>query len=410
MHNLFNVRISSCSEDQRKSYRRWTFLATDEKKFKGGIRKGGRSQISLVLAIADFEFKRNFFSAKMLVAGGLFLFVILASTAGLTQLSGFLFSLDQDYSIYLKRGPVAPELHEAFEENGEPLEEADWLTTTNAQRDNTTIREWYVGNGSGTDRYRIVDTGNGLSVFDEEERGLNLFMGKKALLRLDTPDSVLSTVSPIIAYVMALMTVVFGFSTVTSELKSGTIDLLVTKPMKTTNIIGAKFLGITGALSVPVTLSLPLCVLIIRYRFGVIPSLWGTLAFWVFTVIFIATFVLLSLIFATISRSTATSVTLGITLFLIYTFFWSILTYSVQYLLGCDIGKVSNPRNLAITDTLGLLNPVINYQNSVALVFDSRNVHGIPSWLPSLALLAMMVGLFFLVRALFSRRIRKQDY
>lgn len=342
----------------------------------------------------------------MWVAGGLFIFVILASTAGLAQLSGYQFSLDRESGQYLERGPVAEALHRSFEVRGHSLNDTARLVFDHDGG------EWYVEEerGDGYERrYRIKETGDELRVYQVKKSGIDTAFGK-AILELDEPDAVLSTVSPIIAYITALLTVVFGFSSITSELNSKTIDLLVTKPTRAENIITGKFLGITAALGIPVTLCIPACMIIIRDALGGIPSIWGTLGFWFFSIIFIGTFVLFSLLFATLARSTGTSVTLGISLFLVYTFFWSLITYVVQYLIGCDVKDVSNPSNLRINDTLGLLNPVINYQNAVALVFDSKNIYGVPVWLPAAMLVAMMILLFFVVRALFARRIRDQDY
>jgi len=353
-----------------------------------------------LLSVAGFEFRRNFFSVKMLVAGSIFIFVILASTMGLAQLSGYQFSLEPDHREHLIEGPVPSELKTAFEEQGHPLGNDTWMEPHN--------EEWiiYIGDNAS---YRISNDTHELKIYNWGDGGFNTLIGR-VLLELDEPDWVMSTVSGIIANIMALITVVFGFSTITSELNSRTVDLLVTKPMKIGNIISGKVMGISAALSIPVTICIPLCSLIIYRQLGSAPSVWGSLGFWFFSVIFIATFVLFSLLFATLARRTATSVILGISLFLLFTFFWNLISYAVQYLLGCDIMDVSNEKNLIIYDTLGLLNPVINYQNSVALVFSSKDIHGIPPWLPPVFLILMMVGLIFLTRHLFYRRIRNQDY
>jgi len=357
-------------------------------------------EIKNLFTVAGFEFRRNFFSVKMLVAGSIFIFVILASTMGLAQLSGYLFSLEPDHREHLIEGPVPDELKTAFEEHGHSLGNDTWMEPHD--------EEWiiYIGDNA---TYRISNDTHELKVYNWGDGGFNTPIGR-VLLELDEPDWVMSTVSGIIANVMALITVVFGFSTITSELNSRTVDLLVTKPMKIGNIISGKVMGISAALSIPVTICIPLCSLIIYRQLGSAPSVWGSLGFWFFSVIFIATFVLFSLLFATLARRTATSVILGISLFLLFTFFWNLISYAVQYLLGCDIMDVSNQRNLIIYDTLGLLNPVINYQNSVALVFSSKDIHGIPPWLPPVFLILMMVGLIFLTRHRFYKRIRNQDY
>lgn len=275
-------------------------------------------------AVAAFEFKRNFFSVKMLVAAGFFLFVMLASTYGLTE----------------------------------------------------------------TDEIMMLR------------------------LNLDEPNDILSTTSPILAYVMALIVVIFGSNSITEELNSRTVDILVCKPMKPSTIITGKFLGITAALSIPVTIAIPFIILIIRGRMGYSPDSLGILGFWFFSLIFIATFVLFSLLFATMSRSGGEAIISGIMLFLIYTFIWPLITLLVQALAGVDINLFQEgaEKSLIAIDTVGLANPVMNYQNAIAYVFSTRNIHGIPPWLPMTCLIGWMFALLFLARWLFTKRIREQDY
>lgn len=368
----------------------------------GMMRKeaGKREELAKLLTVAGFEFRRNFFSVKMIVAAGFFIFIILASTVGLTQLSGYLFSIEPVHRDYLRGYSVGEELRIAFEENGYSLGNDSWAEAREGG--------WFI-HTEGGDEYWIKNSSAELRIYEVNSGGLNTLIGR-AQFELDDPDHVMSTVSPFIANVMALITVVFGFSTVTGELGSKTIDLLATKPMKTRNIIVGKFLGITLALGVPVTFCIPLCSLIIRNTFGTAPSFWGTVGFWFFSVVFIATFVLFSLLFAIRARSAATSVVLGISLFLLFTFFWSLITYTVQYLSGLDVMDVSNPANLRINDTLGLLNPVVNYQNAAAFVYGTKEIHGIPPWLPAAVLVVTAAVLLLTVRSLFKKRIVEQDY
>jgi ABC-type transport system involved in multi-copper enzyme maturation permease subunit len=277
-----------------------------------------------LLTVAAFEFRRNFFSVKMVVAAGFFLFVMLASTYGLTETN----------EIMMLR------------------------------------------------------------------------------LKLDEPNEILSTTSPILAYVMALIVVIFGSNSITEELNSRTVDILVCKPMKPSTIITGKFLGITSALGVPVTIAIPLMILIIRDRMGYSPDALGILGFWFFSLMFMATFVLFSLLFATMSRSGGEAIISGIMLFLIYTFIWPLITLLVQAVAGVEVNlfREGSENSLTAIDTVGLANPVMNYQNAIAYVFSTKNIHGIPPWLPLVCLVAWMIGLLFLSRRLFTKRIREQDY
>ncbi len=232
-------------------------------------------------------------------------------------------------------------------------------------------------------------------------------------LKLESNEEViLSTMSPFLSYMGALMAVVFGFSTITKEFSGKRIDILASTPVKISSLVLGKLFGVTIALGIPVTLSLPVVVLLIRFKLGDFPSLFGVAAFWFFTMVFLMTFVLFSFVFATFSRSPGASVTYGITLFLIYTFFWPLITAFFQSLLGykVGIGGDSTKGALVVMDRVGLINPVINYQNAVAFIFEKKEVHGMPSWLPALILVLMAVGLTFAVINLFKRRITYQNY
>ena len=279
-----------------------------------------------LITITAFEFKRNFFSIKMVVAAGFFLFVMLASTYGFTESN----------EIMMLR------------------------------------------------------------------------------FNFDGPDDILSTTAPILAYVMALIVVIFGSNSITEELDSRTVDILVCKPMRPRTIVTGKFLGITAALGVPVSIAVPLMILIIQRKMGAIPDVLGIMGFWVFSLVFIATFVLFSLIFATMSRSGGEAIISGIMLFLIYTFIWPLITILVQAItLGhVDFFKFQggSEESLIAIDTVGLANPVMNYQNAIAFVFDSKDIHGIPPWIPMASLIVWMIVLLLVSRWVFTERIREQDY
>jgi len=288
------------------------------------LQRAASKEFHNLITVAAFEFRRNFFSVKMVVAAGFFLFVMLASTYGLTESN----------EIMMLR------------------------------------------------------------------------------LKLDEPNEILSTTSPILAYVIALIVVIFGSNSITEELNSRTVDILVCKPMKPGTIITGKFLGITTALGVPVTIAIPLITLIIHNRMGYSPDGLGILGFWFFSLMFIATFVLFSLLFATMSRSGGEAIVSGIMLFLIYTFIWPLITLLVQLAAGVDIHLfLEGPeKSLIAIDTVGLANPVMNYQNAIAYVFSTKNIHGIPPWLPMVCLVAWMITLLFLARWYFTKRILEQDY
>ena len=229
---------------------------------------------------------------------------------------------------------------------------------------------------------------------------------------LDEPNDILSTTSPILAYVMALIVIIFGSNSITEELNSRTVDILVCKPMKPSTIITGKFLGITTALGVPVTIAIPFITLIIHSRMGYSPDALGILGFWFFSLMFIATFVLFSLLFATMSRSGGEAIVSGIMLFLIYTFIWPLITLFVQTLAGVEINlfREGSENSLIAIDTVGLANPVMNYQNAIAYVFSTKDIHGIPPWLPLICLIGWMIVLLYFTRWCFTKRIREQDY
>ena len=138
------------------------------------------------------------------------------------------------------------------------------------------------------------------------------------------------------------------------------------------------------------------------------------MGFWVFSLVFIATFVLFSLIFATMSRSGGEAIVSSVMLFLIYTFIWPLITILVQALTLGNVGffgfQEGPEESLIAIDTVGLANPVINYQNAIAFVFDTKDIHGIPPWTPMASLFLWMIVLLFISRRVFTDRIRKQDY
>ena len=214
------------------------------------------------------------------------------------------------------------------------------------------------------------------------------------------PDAVLSLVAQIaIGLLGPIYVIALCFDTISREKLSGSIDYLLCRPMGRRAVIGGKFLGVLGALMVPITAVSMVGVTIIAWVTHRSPSPGAVLGFLVYTVLLIGIFALLQMIFSTLSKTTGTAVLSGIGLWLFFFLLFSI----VVAVVGTAMHLTSAEYTLFSTRA-GFLNPISLYGLSMDAAISGSVPAGFPTWSPGIAMVVWLVACLAVAMEVFRRR------
>jgi len=228
---------------------------------------------------------------------------------------------------------------------------------------------------------------------EKEEGPLDMLKGM-------TPDEVLIIVSGLVSFISSILAVVLAHDAVTRERLGNTMDFLLCRPLGKTSIIVGKFIGITLSLVLPFSIVLIAGTLTIGAISGTNPTPRLVVGFIVLTAIFMAIWILISLILSTLSRTSGTSILSGLGIWFVYTFIWDLIMF-----LGTS-GETSGA-----TTKVDLLNPTRAYLYT--LISEAAKMGGFEEGLeevglsygvPHLAMAIWFFGLLFLAIIVFKKK------
>jgi Cu-processing system permease protein len=147
------------------------------------------------------------------------------------------------------------------------------------------------------------------------------------------PDFVLAIISSLSFIVISIFAIVLTFDAVSKERVQGTMDLLLSRPSSRTGVLLGKFLGSFGAVAVPITLVNLAGIGMIAAASGKAPSSGFAAAFVGVSLLLIAFYVLIQLIFSTFAKTSGTAMLFGILVWLLLNLLYSIVTNVVGSLL-----------------------------------------------------------------------------
>lgn len=181
--------------------------------------------------------------------------------------------------------------------------------------------------------YRRVDLPVGLSNLTVEVSGeaetLSTYVPDEpggGLPFASGPDFVLIVIMSLSFLVISIFAIVLSFDAVSKERVQGTMDLLLSRPSSRTGILLGKFLGAFGAVALPVTLVNLAGVGVITAVSGMGPTGGFAAAFIGGSLLLIAFYVLLQLVFSTYAKTSGTAVLFGVLVWLLFNILYSIVT------------------------------------------------------------------------------------
>ena len=217
---------------------------------------------------------------------------------------------------------------------------------------------------------------------------------------LEGPDQVLSLVAQIaIGLLGPIYVIALCFDTISREKLSGSIDYLLCRPMGRRAVIGGKFLGVLGALMVPITAVSMIGVGIIAWVSGHSPSSGAVLGFLGYTVLLIGIFALLQMIFSTLAKTTGTAVLSGIGLWLFF-----FLLFSIVVAVAGTVMHLTTEEYTLFSTRASFLDPISLYGLSMDAAITGEVPAGFPAWSPGLAMVVWLVLCLALAMEVFRRR------
>ncbi len=167
------------------------------------------------------------------------------------------------------------------------------------------------------------------------------------------PDFVLFLISALSSWIFSIFAIVLTFDAVARERVQGTMDLLLSRPASRSGVLLGKLLGAFGAIALPVTLVNLAGIGAIAAVSGKAPTGWYAAAFVGGSLLLIAFFVMIMLIFSAYAKTSGTAIMAGFLVWLLLIPMYGILTS----LLGGAVLGSGTAAYYRFQQVSGLLNP-----------------------------------------------------
>lgn len=219
------------------------------------------------------------------------------------------------------------------------------------------------------------------------------------------PDAVLTQVAMVSApLVVPLFAVVVAFDAVVRERSTGSIDLLLSRPVTRRSLALGKIGGVCLSVLVPVVIVFSMAVVVVAWVSGAPPSGAVVALFFAALTVLILLYTLLQFAFSALAPTGGTSLLLGILSWASFTFLWSVMVFFVASFLAVR-DFLTFATHLAAWNPTGVyqltyLAAVPNFRGSG---FVPLNPLALPSWLPWLSLTLWISLLLILALYIFEK-------
>ncbi|MFW6304697.1 MAG: ABC transporter permease [Candidatus Saliniplasma sp.] len=168
-----------------------------------------------------------------------------------------------------------------------------------------------------------------------------------------------------IEYMVPILGVILGYSTVVREYQDGSMELLLSYPVERGEVLAGKFLGLWTVLSISVTLGLGAGGLIISFMIEEVVFAEYYL-FILSSVILGGVFISISMMFSVIFQDSSSAMSASIFILFLFTFIWLFSMYALAELtFGWESLEMGHPPQWYFM--LQLFNPVILWYTLLAL-------------------------------------------
>jgi len=177
-------------------------------------------------------------------------------------------------------------------------------------------------------------------------------------------DMTIASLVSLAIYLIPLIALILGYDAIVGEREHGSLDLLLSLPITRLELLLGKFVGLSAALSFPVIAGFGVAGIFLSYSIS-IPQLLDYFAFLLSSIVMGLTFLSMSILVSTISRSKVIASGAAIALWFVYVLVYDLLLMGLLVAAGSRIGSNVFPLLL-------LLNPADIYR--VANILSMENV------------------------------------
>lgn len=227
-------------------------------------------------------------------------------------------------------------------------------------------------------------------------------------IMVDISTQMICTIGPLFA-------VALSFDAMTREKNTGSLTFLLSRPISKRSIALGKFMGVMGAIILPIIILTLAMVPLTASVMGEYPSMRMVLGVVVFTALLVAIYTLFQLIISTLAKTSGTAILAGVGLWIFFNIFWSIVILIAAIITGQDVttefGGILSVLYFVLGTDLGsrlsLFNPgglsggAYNMNVEQAAGFSPPGIH---ASLPFLCIVLWFLILFIAAIEIFNRK------
>ena len=181
-------------------------------------------------------------------------------------------------------------------------------------------------------------------------------------LQFETPYEILFLVSLFVLLSATLGVVLLGFDGISRKRLTGELAIELSQPINRFDLARSQLQGLWLAVFIPTTVACAVGTLLINVQIDALPSLYDWLYFMIPTGLIIFWYACIQLLASSIAKDLGSSVTLGVGIWMLFTFIWLLLTAILATVMGVDMTNLESVQYKQFSEIVDLLSPNGVYQ------------------------------------------------
>ena len=181
-------------------------------------------------------------------------------------------------------------------------------------------------------------------------------------LQYETPYEILFLVSLFVLFSATLGVVLLGFDGISRKRLTGELSIELSQPIDRFDLARSQLQGLWLAVFIPTTFFCIIGTFLIEQQMGELPTLYDWLYFIIPTGLIIFWYACIQLLASSVAKDLGSSVTLGIGVWMLFTFVWLLFTAILATLMGVDVTNLESNQYNRFSEIIDLLSPNGVYQ------------------------------------------------
>ena len=176
-------------------------------------------------------------------------------------------------------------------------------------------------------------------------------------LQFETPYEILFLVSLFVLFSSTLGVVLLGFDGISRKRLTGELAIELSQPIDRFDLARSQLQGLWFAVLIPPTIFCAIGTILINEQMGELPTLYDWLYFIIPTGLIIFWYACIQLLASSIAKDLGSSVTLGVGIWMLFTFVWLLLTAILATFMGVDVTNLESNQYNRFSEIIDLLSP-----------------------------------------------------